>query len=153
MRRTVIAQLALLIVLAGCTGMPYQPIGTDERGGYSSSRLGESRFLVSFEGTSDTSVGRVRDYALLRAAEITHEYNYKLFSISSENQGSSLGGVAVSFDRGYTPGPLFAGSSYGRTRYSIQIVCFDAPSNTGHQGKLYDPKDVISEIKQKYKLP
>lgn len=43
------------------------------RSGYSSSLIGQNRYLVSFEGNSRTSLERATDFAILRCSELALE--------------------------------------------------------------------------------
>lgn len=68
------AALMLTLMLFACmTATPYQPniSGQKVAGGYSDTRLGNSRYQVSFEGNTLTSQDRVESYLLYRAAELT----------------------------------------------------------------------------------
>ncbi|MDX1496910.1 MAG: hypothetical protein R3352_05090 [Salinisphaeraceae bacterium] len=75
------------LALAGCaTKTPYKP--ADERGkeGYTETRLGENRYRVTFVGNSTTPAETVKDYALLRAAELTLQEGYKWFSVAERDK-------------------------------------------------------------------
>jgi hypothetical protein len=147
--------IAVSAFLAGCAATPYQPIGINDEGGYSTTRLGKNRFYVVFEGNENTEVQQAHDYAFLRGAEVTQEYGYSCFSVSSEGQGGSL---RLSFDSGFFPSPMIGntmigGASVRSHRYGIQITCFEtAPDASDHQGKIYEATEVIREMKEKYNI-
>ncbi len=79
MPRVAIAGIVLLIT-AGCA-TPYQQHGF--RGGYSDARIGQNTVLVSFKGNGHTSKERVQLYLLYRCAEVTRQYGYDYFVITS----------------------------------------------------------------------
>lgn len=73
--------------LLGCaTG--YQSKGYS--GGYSETQLDVNLFRVSFNGNALTDRERVKDFTLLRSAELTLEHGYKYFVVIDENQSESL---------------------------------------------------------------
>lgn len=79
MRRIVATGLVLLIA-AGCA-TPYQQRGF--RGGYSDTRIGQDTVLVSFKGNGYTSKERVQLYLLYRSAQVTQQYGYDYFIVTS----------------------------------------------------------------------
>ena len=75
------------LAVAGCaTKTPYKP--AEERGeeGYTETRLGENRYRVSFVGNSITPAETVKDYALLRAAELTLQQGYDWFQVAERDK-------------------------------------------------------------------
>jgi hypothetical protein len=79
MPRVIIIGIVLLIA-AGCA-TPYQQHGF--RGGYSDARIGQDTVLVSFKGNGYTSKERVQLYLLYRCAEVTQQYGYDYFVVTS----------------------------------------------------------------------
>ena len=80
------AALCLAIGLAAgscATSTPYQPkiAGQAVHGGYSERRLGEGRYLMTFDGNTLTSRERVEGYMLYRAAELAVQNDYDWFRI------------------------------------------------------------------------
>ncbi|AKE52552.1 CC0125/CC1285 family lipoprotein [Kangiella geojedonensis] len=64
--------ISACLVLAGCASTTaYAPAESAEDYGYYSTKLGEDRYRISFNGNTSTSQNTVKDYALLRAAELT----------------------------------------------------------------------------------
>ncbi len=80
---------AAAIGLGACSqSTPYAPqsaSATAQDFGYSSTRLGEGMYRVSFAGNQFTSRETVEDYLLYRAAELTRERGYTGFSLMREN--------------------------------------------------------------------
>jgi hypothetical protein len=76
---------ATAALLSGCAipPTPYQPVGADRPGGlgYSSAKLDETLFRVSFIGNRRTSERAIHAYALYRCAEIAKEIKAPAFAI------------------------------------------------------------------------
>jgi hypothetical protein len=69
MRRTAFA--LLLVILSGCTGVPYAPKGsTIYKGGYSDKKLSEGEYLVRFEGNGYNTMPQVVEFVKRRATEL-----------------------------------------------------------------------------------
>ena len=69
------------------TSTPYQPMGF--KGGYENTQLDKNVFEVTFSGNGLTSRQRVRDFAMLRSAELTIQNGYKYFISTNENTSST----------------------------------------------------------------
>ena len=73
--KTVFARIAVIAVfasLAGCASSPsYVAADGADDYGHSSRKIAEDRYRVNFNGNRSTSYEETRDYALLRAAELT----------------------------------------------------------------------------------
>ncbi|MEH6702408.1 CC0125/CC1285 family lipoprotein [Parasphingorhabdus sp.] len=79
------AVILMTLLLLGCaTATPYQPQISGQRvsGGYSETRLGDTRYRVRFAGNTLTSRQTVEDYLLYRAAELTVQRGYDWFRIT-----------------------------------------------------------------------
>lgn len=78
--RIVIA--AVFLTLGACASSP-QYVAADSATdyGHSSRKLAENRYRVNFNGRQTTSVQDTRDFALLRAAELTLAEGYDWFQI------------------------------------------------------------------------
>ncbi|RJP32216.1 MAG: hypothetical protein C4527_06420 [Candidatus Omnitrophota bacterium] len=151
---------ALLVLAAGCA-TPYKVSGYS--GGYTHRRLAEDAFAVSFNGNGFTSEKRVKDFCLLRCAEVALEYKFDYFTIESN---SDEGGVDTwqTGSTSYTTGSISPyGTYYGTTittphtmsaykpGWTYVIRCFESlPS--GHYAKVFDAADVKQEIRQEYRL-
>lgn len=79
--------LIVFILLAACTSQPlYAPAAGPNQAGYTETRLGDNRFRVGFTGRRETTSDQVKNFAMLRAAEVTVLYGYDWFKIiSSDN--------------------------------------------------------------------
>lgn len=73
---------ALVVALEACT--PYQPLGI--LGGYHDLRMGEDVFLVSFRWFRFTPPERIRDFLMLRAAEVALERGAPYFIILDQEK-------------------------------------------------------------------
>lgn len=152
----------VISLLVSCA-TPYQKVGTDETGGHSFSRLSEDVFTVRFDGNGFTEPKKASDFALLRAAEICIEHNFKYFSILGEGDRSGsevikTGGFA------HTTGTLNSYGGYsGTTVYTasempifkpgkeITIRCY-VKMPGGHAGKVEDAASVVASLRAQYKL-
>ncbi len=76
------ASLGLAACESGPT--PYQA-STKWEGGYSESKIEETRYRISFKGNSLTERERVETYMLYRAAELTLQQGYDYFTIVSRD--------------------------------------------------------------------
>ena len=82
--------LSILLLSTLCSGCatPYQPTGFT--GGYSETQLAPDVFRVFFRGNGYTSGERAQDFALLRAAELTLEGDFKHFAIIDESSSTEV---------------------------------------------------------------
>ena len=152
------AFLAGSLILAGCA-TPYQRKGL--MGGYSDKKLKDDTFQVEFKGNNYTDAQMAKDFALLRAAEVTEDNDYRYFVIRDTESnfrntagndttripGSiiSIGNVGVVKDQPKQPKPL----SRTFVRYTIQ--CYkDKPAAA--DATVYDSEDVKQNIKESYRL-
>lgn len=73
--------------MVGCaTQTPYKPAEKRDAEGYTETRLGDNRYRVTFVGNSSTPAETVKDYALLRAAELTLQEGYHWFSVAERDK-------------------------------------------------------------------
>lgn len=85
------AFLACLLLLVGCASpqpTAYKQASSDNEMGYTETRLTDSLYRIDFEGNRFTDKTRIKDYAMLRAAELTMQKGYDWFAIldSETNQ-------------------------------------------------------------------
>lgn len=102
-RRTAAAALVLGLLAACATAPVYQPAESEDAIGYTDTRLTDRQYRVTFQGRRSTSAEAVRDYALLRAAEITMQQGYDWFEITASESGTE------GDERLYTAGRLVTG--------------------------------------------
>lgn len=85
--KNIFCLLAMLTVI-GCT-TPYQEMGI--AGGVSASQIDSRTVIIRARGNGYTSTDTIRDYALMKAAEVTKEKGFDRFIIldgSNENKSS-----------------------------------------------------------------
>jgi len=151
------------LALAGCA-TAYQPIGTDVTGGYETRRVAEGVFVVSFYGNGFTAPKRAVDFAMLRAAETTLEYNFRYFIIWGTEDASSSSTIHLG-SNSYTTGTVnsFGGYTANTQTYDntvtafkpgnvMTIMCFDSLPKGRHVGQVYDARQVKAELRAKYHL-
>ena len=78
----------IVAVLSGCA-TSYQE--NSFTGGYSDTQLAPDLFRVSYTGNGYSSSGRVQDFALLRAAELSLKNGFSHFSVVSAADASKVG--------------------------------------------------------------
>ena len=153
-----------VLLLSGCA-VPYQPAGAN--GGYSHKRLSNDRLLVTFEAPQ---VGfdeqRLRDYCLLRCAEVTKEYKFNHFSIERDDHEISSEPIhvsGVSKTKGTSEEKKNGKVEYEETTHSsshvhsryqtkitYEIKCYEQPPTHGNFSKIYDAQATILDIRYKY---
>ena len=106
--KLLIILLAILALLVGCA-TEYQPAGVG--GGYSETIYSPDVFRVHFDGNEHTPVERSRDFALLRAAELTLQHGYKYFVVI--NQTTQVANAAPPINSG--PNDQVNNYNYGNT--------------------------------------
>ena len=102
MTKLLSAMLAVLLLVAGCaTQTAYKPAEKRGAEGYTETRLGESRYRISFVGNTQTKSETVKDYALLRAAELSLQQGYEWFQVI-ERDGDKKVNAATSIGSGFS---------------------------------------------------
>ncbi|MGQ0621507.1 MAG: CC0125/CC1285 family lipoprotein [Panacagrimonas sp.] len=73
----------LIAMVTGCaTQTPYQPAAKRGEYGYTETQLTDSRYRITFNGNTLTPEETTKDYALLRAAELTLQKGYDWFQLA-----------------------------------------------------------------------
>ncbi len=93
MNITALALILPFLLLAGCSSsqLKYTPAAGEGTPGYMDSQISTDRYRVTYTGTRSSSDDRVKDYALLRAAELTLLNGHDWFRVvSSDNTQTSL---------------------------------------------------------------
>ena len=79
---TRIVLITALLSLTACASSPrYVPAKNADDYGHFSRKISENRYRVNFNGSRRTNLQDTRDYALLRAAELTLAKDYEWFQI------------------------------------------------------------------------
>lgn len=104
-----IASMAFFIVIASglgaCASTPkYTPADDAEDYGHYSTRLDDNRYRIVYNGNRSTGLNTTRDYALLRAAELTLHDGYDWFQVvdrESATISESQPQTGFSYERAY----------------------------------------------------
>ncbi len=146
-----------LAVLSGCaTQTPYQP--AEKRGavGYTETKLTDNRYRVTFTGNSLTPSETVKDYALLRAAELTLQHGGDWFEIANNDvdkkvRNTTIVGGGIDF-----PGTTQVYQRCGLVSCSSTVVStpgssFGTGIATAHADEAYS--SAIEIVVGKYPMP
>lgn len=130
-------------------------------GGYSEAHLRDNVYQVAFDGSRFTSLQRARDFARLRAAELTLEKGYRYFGLLDSKaylRNYSAGSADIYVDIDHSIWSLFA------FLVTIPLLTVDMPFSsltvmllheipqTGPTGKLLDARKVYDDITGRYRL-
>lgn len=86
------AAVTCLAVVAACAHpTPYQPATSENGEGYTTQRIEQNRFRISFRGNSVTSRQTVDTYMLYRAAEVTLQNGNDYFIIVNKDVDKNTG--------------------------------------------------------------
>jgi len=77
----------LLCFLTGCA-TPYKSDGF--MGGFSDTQLAPDVFRITFRGNAYTSAERAQDFAMLRAADLALQREFKFFAIVDESSSTAV---------------------------------------------------------------
>jgi hypothetical protein len=160
--------IAFLLVLAACA-TPYAPANKGR--GYIDSQVATNEFQVGFQGNCNTDADQVRDFALLRSAELTLEHGYLYFAVLDvTNTSSAKSYIArqryvANNPFGWGPEPPVPGyySSfqpaylfdveeprvYFQQGTSLRIKCFAGKPDRPF---TYEASSLQQSLRQKYKL-
>jgi hypothetical protein len=87
-----IAAVICLAAVAACSyPTPYQPATTEKGEGYTTQRIEQNRFRISFRGNSVTSRQTVDTYMLYRAAEVTLQNGGDYFLVVNKDVDKNTG--------------------------------------------------------------
>ena len=76
-----------LSLLCSCS-TPYRPMKNGA--GYSDQQAATNEFRVAFQGDGNTSLEKVYDFAMLRAAEVTRQHGFSHFAVIGADNTSSV---------------------------------------------------------------
>lgn len=101
-----IAIVAVALGLAACasTSPKYLPADSADGAGHYSTKLADDRYRVVYNGDPRTGRNTTRDYALLRASEITLREGYDWFRVvdrETVTETTERAGSGVSYERAY----------------------------------------------------
>lgn len=156
MKKTFIL-LGLVAGIAGCA-TPYQAMNWD--GGYQQRQIADDQYVVGFRGNSFTQYQDVRDFALLRAAEIGEKLGFKYLAVLGDNDRSSTTQVDMG-STSYTTGVVYGGTISTTTQTSNDTIPAFKPginlsvkyfTNRPEQKylQLYEISSVKSELEKKH---
>lgn len=140
--------ILLILLLTNCA-TPYQKESKWWQlppGGYSEAKRGENIFFVVFNANGITPLVNVKDYALLRSAEVTVENNFSYFRIDS-GEAKYVQHYSSSCYNGICT-PIVVNLP---TAFNV-ISCFKQKVKSKNADIIYNAKTVIDEIKLKYKM-
>ena len=156
--RRIVACLLISFFLSACATTSYKKI--DSWGyGYQETQLQPDVYRVDYEGSVDTDVPTVKDFALLRCAELTLQKGYKFFIILDAKSSTKVSVVTVPsvyqkpFDSYIQPSPydMTTVDAFSEPSLSNTIQCFkEKPSNLNTL--VYDAQKIQENIKSKHKL-
>jgi hypothetical protein len=104
-KKTLLMLLAL--VLSSCASHSMYKEAKGSGYGYTEEKLNQTHYLVQYK-TAETDQQRAKDFALLRAAELTSEQGYDWFIVTQRetNQDNNLGIrviIEINFGKGVRP--------------------------------------------------
>jgi hypothetical protein len=167
-------QIPIMTMFLVSCSTAYQPVGLT--GGFSSTRLDENVFQVSFRGNGYTRQERASDYALLRSAEVALEHGFPYFAIvdgqryaeqsawtSPSTSTTNLNATTYGNLSTYGNTGTYSGNTYGTattTTYGGQTFLIRRPtaSNTilcfkeKPDGFVYNAAFIVKSMKEKYGL-
>lgn len=156
-----LSAIVFVCLLSGCA-TPYQPYSYLGGGGYKDVQLSENSFKITVEANGYTSKTQASDLALLRAADLTLENDFKYFVII----GSADEGGGVVYAAPATTSVNIYANKYGATgtaqTYGGQTfyVAFPAPVLTilafkdkpAISGMVYDAQITSRSLKNQMNI-
>ena len=142
--KTALFAISILPLMAGCMIGPtlYQPLGVG--GGYSDIFTGPNTAQIQFMGNRYTHSLAVKNYALIRAAELTLAGGFDYFLVENERDYIEHYRTPVSVHCNRYPYPsTFCYQSGGdvhtepRTELSIRMFVGEPPDIAGHYDAAY----------------
>lgn len=153
--------VALIVWLLGCA-TPYQEMGY--AGGFEHRMLAEDVYAIAFSGNGFTSPKRVKDFSMLRAAEIGSKLGFTHFVVlGSEDQSASeriqTGTTSNTTGSVYGTGnyATYSGTTttHANTTYvfkpgvEIGVKYFEGPPE-GRFLEVFDVQEVLERLRQEY---
>ena len=146
MKKTFFISL-LGIFLIGCA-TPYKRATNPYSEGYYDTLLQEGVYDITFNANAETNIKQVKDYVLLRAAEVCLENNYKTFYIVSKDDNSTTDSTMISQtsyinNKSYT---YYIPISETSPSASVVVQC------SANDDLFFKAEDIKNNLRQKYKL-
>lgn len=146
MKKGVFIILSIIFVI-GCA-TPYKKAINPYSEGYYDTLLQESVYDVTFNANSETNIKQVKDYVLLRAAEVCLENNYKTFYIVSKDDNSTtetsrIYHTTYSNNKSYT---YYIPISETTPSASVVVKC------SPNEDLFFKAEDIKKNLREKYKL-
>jgi hypothetical protein len=152
--------LAAAMFLFGCAGpTSYKP--KDWTGGYADFCINETTYRVNFDGNAYVTINTVKDYAILRCAELALEKGFPYFKLFDEkdfsvNLSQSTPGVILGTVNPNPPGTTAMVTTVGggqqsmvKPAVSVIMVCLKEKPD---DDLFYDAKLVQESIKKTYNI-
>lgn len=167
--KRLVSILLMVVVISGCASQsPYAPAGKNGYG-YQESQLTKNRYRVSFTGNSHTPGELVKDYALLRAAELTLQQEREWFKVvnrETDKQSRQRSGAGISASRPYsvnrdcgllgcrtTSSSIRTGVSISSTRrsnrYASSIEIVMGMGEADDPDAVYSAREIIQSLRNK----
>jgi hypothetical protein len=152
--------LFLLGLVAGLTGCatPYQSMNWD--GGYQQRQIAGDEYIVTFMGNSFTHYPDVKDFALLRAAEIGEKLGFQYMAILSDADRSSMmliGSGSSSYTTGSVYGNAISATTYTSSnttpafKPAVELAVKYFPEKPGRKYlEMYEIGNVKAELQNKH---
>lgn len=164
--RIALIACASAALTACATPTVFAPAGSSAyASGFNDSRIEANRYRVTYRGGSGAPPALVRDFALLRAADLTREAGYEWFrvvdrfgeaSAPRSSSSVSIGGGSASYERRSATGvgvglsfPL--GGSGPQLSETLEIVLGRGARPPG--ADVYDAADVQRSVRARSPLP
>lgn len=153
--------LSAAVMTAGCS-TAYKDAGRNDGRGYSSQRISDDVFTVSFVANSATKPEKARDFVLLRASEIAVKNGFDYMRVVDADDASAVKTLPVmgtSYLGAYSPQNASAGFSSGheyeltvtKPAYEIRVVC-RRERPTGDEQNWWPAKETVARLRAKYGL-
>lgn len=169
---TRIVLIAALLALTGCASSPrYVAADSASDHGYYTRQISENRYRVNYNGSRRTGLQDTRDYALLRAAEITLAHNYEWFEVVDREAATTAARephaeVGFGYERAYyterncgllgcsqrtrpvtySTWSIDSHSHHAETRHSYSLEILMGKGKMPQDGRYYDAEQVKKSL-------
>jgi hypothetical protein len=165
--------LALALTLSACaTQTPYRPAESRNDYGYRETQLTNDRYRVTFSGNSSTGADVTKDFALLRAGELTLQKGYDWFQLVDRKTDKDVNYQTI--DTGFydppttsvyqrcgltrcstyvytTPGFGFSGGSAtttSTTAYTSELEIVMGKKPMPKSAEAYDARELVATLRR-----